>query len=207
MIFYSYTISLLVIYFYYQINRLTNIQINMFILQFILSSIYVQMLNIRFHVYTHSIQKNLCYLAPFLHLITRFLLPLKYSIYIQNIYYFFWTLIHLCELLIYQRNMIITLIRVRVVNELMNLYDNFGIQTLINYLQQRIHVTTLLKIFWLTKIIVLPLGIRTIYTNPYITNITINNNITNETIMNYNETLTKTIYFTTLFYGTETVFT
>jgi len=103
--------------------------------------------------------------------------------------------------------MIITLIRIRFLNELISLYDNFAIQTLFNYLQQRIHVITLLKIFWLTKIIVLPLGIREIYTNPFVTNTTININIINETIMNYNQTLTKTIYFTTLFYGTETIFT
>jgi len=100
--------------------------------------------------------------------------------------------------------MIINLIRIRFLNELISLYDNFAIQTLFNYLQQRIHVITLLKIFWLTKILVLPLGIRTIYTNPYITNMTIQN----ETIItNYNVTLTRTIYFTTLFYGTETIFT
>jgi hypothetical protein len=63
---------------------------------------------------------------------------------------------------------------------------------------------TLMKMFWLTKILILPLGIRTIYTNPFLNNITMKNELN---IMNYNETLTKTIYFTVLFYGTETMFT
>jgi hypothetical protein len=98
------------------------------------------------------------------------------------------------------------LIRNRFLSQLISLYDNFGIQALLSYLQQHIHAVILLKIFWLTKIIVLPLGIRTLYTTPFIINTTIQNN-TNETTMIYNETLTKTIYFTTLFYGTETVFT
>ncbi len=204
MTFYSYSISFFVIYFYYQINRLADIQINIIILQFILSFIYIQMLNIRFHVYTHKIQKKLCLSAPFIYLVTRYLFPLKFSIYLLNIYYLFWTFIHLFELLIYQRNIIINSIRFGLLNELINLYENFGIQTLLNYLQQHIHIVTLSKIFWLTKIFVLPLGIRTIYTNPYITNMTIQN----ETIItNYNVTLTRTIYFTTLFYGTETIFT
>src|SRR5205085_1055229 len=104
---YSYTISFLVIYFYYQINRLAVVEINMFLLQIVLSFIYIQMLNIRFYVYTHKIQKQLCYLSPFIYLLTRYLFPLKYSIYILNIYYIFWILIHLSELFIYQRNIII----------------------------------------------------------------------------------------------------
>jgi len=159
------------------------------------------MLNIRPYVNTHIIQKQLCYSAPFIYLIIRYLFPLKFSLYLLNIYYFFWLLIHLLESIIYQRYFIINLIRFSLLNEIINLYENFGIQTLFNYLQEHIHIVRLLKIFWLTKIFVLPLGIRTIYTNPFII-------IKNETnLTNYNETLTKTIYFTSLFYGTETILT
>jgi hypothetical protein len=99
---------------------------------------------------------------------------------------------------------IYTSLRYGLLNDLIQLYDNLGIQTLLNYLQQHIHITTLLKIFWLAKILILPLGIRTVYTNPFLNNTTMEN----ETEMiNYNETLTKTIYFTIVFYGTETMFT
>ncbi|CAF3774997.1 unnamed protein product [Rotaria sordida] len=207
-IFYSYIATLLVIYFYYQINRLTNFQINMFILQCLLSFIYIQMINIRTHVYTYKIQKKLCQFAPWLFIITHYLFSLKYSIYIINIYYILWTLIYLFELYLSQQDIITHLTRISFLNEFMNFYENFGIQTLINYIQQQIDIITLLKIFWLTKIIILPLGIRTTHTNPFLTdtiikNTTIDDNITT----NYNETLTKTIYFTILFYGTETTFT
>ncbi|CAF3779579.1 unnamed protein product [Adineta steineri] len=205
-IFYSYTLSLLVIYLYYQINRFMDIQINTFVLQFILSAIYIQMLNIRSPVYTYPIQKRLCHIAPILYLVTRYIFPLTYSIYILNIYYLCWILIHLSEALIFQRDMIIHLIHIRILNQLINLYNNFGIQTLFNTLQHRIHVVTLMKIFWLTKIIIIPLGFRAVYTHPFIINTT-TIDTTNETILNYNTTLTKTIYFTTLFYGTETIFT
>jgi predicted secreted protein len=201
-IFYSYAISLLVIYFYHQINRFANINMNMFILQFLLSCICIQMLNIRSHVYTYKLQIRCCYFAPFIFLITRYLLPF-------NIFYLCWMFIHFSELVIYQRNMIFYLIRNRFLSELINFYDNFGLQTLLAYLQQHIHIVILLKIFWLTKIIVLPLGIRTIYANPFIINSTTKTdiNITNTTDMVYNETLIKTIYFTSIFYGTETIFT
>jgi hypothetical protein len=164
----------------------------------------MQMLNIRSHVYTHTIQNRLCQLSPCLYLLTRYILPMKYSIYILNLFYFLWILIHISELLIYRRDRIHNSIRYGLLNHLINLYDNLGIQTLLNYIQEHIHIVTLMKMFWLTKILILPLGIRTIYTNPFLNNITMKNELN---IMNYNETLTKTIYFTVLFYGTETMFT
>ncbi|CAF3341250.1 unnamed protein product [Rotaria sp. Silwood1] len=202
-IFYSYIIRLIVLYLYYQSNRLTNFQLNIFILQCLLSLTYIQMINIRTHVYTYKIQKHFCLFAPWLIIITRYLFSLQYSINIINLYYFLWIFIYLFELYLAQQETLIYLTRIRFLNELMNFYENFGIQALINYLQQQIDMVTLLKIFWLTKILILPLGIRTIYTNPYLTNTTIDINLTT----NYNETIVKTIYFTILFYGTETTFT
>ena len=103
-------------------------------------------------------------------------------------------------------------------NELISVYENLGMQMVLNYLQTRIQITTLLKIFWLTKVFVLPLGIRAIYTSPFVANIarfpnvTMNNgmlgyNVTMHRNAEYNVTLTKTIYFTTMYYGTETVLT
>ena len=59
MIFYSYTISILVIYFYYQTNRVANIHMNTFILQFLLSLIYIQMINIRSDAHIYTIQRRL----------------------------------------------------------------------------------------------------------------------------------------------------
>ncbi|CAF1112000.1 unnamed protein product [Rotaria sp. Silwood1] len=218
-IFYSYTTSLLVIYFDYQMSYKTDIQssssINTYILQFLLSSIYIQMLNIRPRVGAYKIQTRLCHLAPFVLIVTRYLISTDYNISILKFYYIIWTLVHLSELFICHQETIINIIRNRFLHDLYHLYENFGLQTLINYLQTRIHINTLLKIFWLTKIIVLPLGIRTIYTNPYISNVTLNINMTNlnnnitldDKKLNYNETLVKTIYFTSLFYGTETIFT
>jgi predicted secreted protein len=218
-IFYSYTISLLVIYFDYQMSSMTEnpttSSINMYILQFLLSSIYIQMLNIRPRVRSYKIQTRLCHFAPFVLLITRYLISSKYSIYLLKCYYLIWTIVHFAELFICHRETMIASLRSQLINELYQLYRNVGVQALITYLQTEIHVGTLLKIFWLTKIIVLPLGIRTIYTNPYLTNVTLNINTTNlnENItledkhLNYNETLIKTIYFTSLFYGTETMFT
>ncbi|CAF4154403.1 unnamed protein product [Rotaria sordida] len=214
-IFYSYTISLLVIYFDYQMSYKTDIQssssINTYILQFLLSSIYIQMLNIRPRVRSFKIQTYVCHLAPFVLIVTRYLISTDYNKFILKFYYIIWTFIHLSELFICHQETIINIIYNRFLHDLYNLYGNFGLQTLINYLQTRIHINTLLKIFWLTKIIVLPLGIRTIYTNPYISNINItnlNDNITlDDKQINYNVTLVKTIYFTSLFYGTETIFT
>ncbi|CAF2711084.1 unnamed protein product [Rotaria sp. Silwood2] len=205
---YSYIITLLVIYFYYQINRLTNFPMNILILQCLLSLIYIQMINLRTHVYTYKIQKRFCLFAPWLFIIIRYSLSLNYSIYIINLYYLLWASIYIFELYLSQRETIIYVIRIHLLNELMNFYENFGVQRLINYLQQRIDLVTLLNIFWLTKILILPLGIRTMHTNPFITN-TIIQNTTNDINLttNYNETLTKTIYFTILFYGTETSFT
>ncbi|CAF1119822.1 unnamed protein product [Adineta steineri] len=218
-IFYSYSISLLVIYFDYQMSCITDNQssssINMYILQFLLSSIYIQMLNIRPRVPSYKLQTRLCHLAPFVLIITHYLIPSNYNIYLLKIYYLIWTFIHLSELFIYHQQTIIDIIRIQFIQDLYHLYGNFGLQTLINYLQTRIHIVTLLKIFWLTKILVLPLCIRTIYTNPYIANVTLNINTTNSDdnitlenqTMTYNHTLVNTIYFTSLFYGTETMFT
>ncbi|CAF3342544.1 unnamed protein product [Rotaria socialis] len=218
-IFYSYTISLLVIYFDYQMSYKTDIQssssIDTYILQFLLSSIYIQMLNIRPRVRAYKVQTRLCHLAPIVLIVTRYLISTNYNIPVLKFYYLIWTFVHLSELFLCHRQTILNLMRNRFINDLYHLYENFGLQTLINYLSTRIDVATLLKIFWLTKIIVLPLGIRTIYTHPYISNVTLNINMTNlndnmtlyDKQTNYNETLVKTIYFTSLFYGTETIFT
>jgi hypothetical protein len=218
-IFYSYTTSLLVIYFDYQMSSKTDSQtsssINMYILQFLLSSVYLQMLNIRPHVRSYKLQTRLCHLAPFVLIITRYLISSNYNTYLLKLYYLIWTFVHLSELFIFHQQTIINLIRVHFIQEHYRLYENFGLQTLLSYLQTRIHMTTLLKIFWLTKIIVVPLGLRTVYTNPYIVNVTLNINTTDlndnitieENLVSYNETLIKTIYFTSLFYGTETMFT
>ncbi|UJR13713.1 hypothetical protein I4U23_000724 [Adineta vaga] len=218
-IFYSYTISLLVIYFDYQMSCITDSQtsssINMYILQFLLSSVYIQMLNIRPRVRSYTIQTRLCHFAPFVLILTRYLLSTKYNVYILKSYYLFWTFVHLTELFIYHIDTVINYIRIDFIQDLYNVYESLGFQTLLNYLQNRIHVLTLLKIFWLTKIIVLPLCIRNIYTNPYIANVTLNLNMTNseqnitfdnKQLFN-NQTSIKTIYFISLFYGTETMFT
>jgi len=206
-IFYSYTISFLVIYFDYQMNLIsenTNTSsINMYILQFLLSSIYIQMLNIRPRVSSYKLQTRLCHCAPLVLVVTRYLNSSIYSLYLLRFYYFIWIVAHLSELIICHRTELVDILGIRSIEELFHLYQNLGFQTLLNYIQTRIHIGTLLKIFWLTKIIVLPLGFRAIYTNPFLTNLT----EANSTIENYNETTTKTIYFTTLFYGTETMFT
>ena len=182
-------------------------QLNMFILQIVLSSIYLQMLKLRSSVYTHPLQARFCFFAPLLYLLTRLLFPLKYSIFIQNSFYLSWLIVHFAESIVCQGDMLLLFIRTSFLSEIVSLYNNFGVQALINYLQHRIDATTLLKIFWLTKIIVLPLGFRTMYTHPFLINGTANTNVTNETIADYNTTLTKTVYFTALFYGTETTFT
>lgn len=218
-IFYSYTISLLVIYFDYQMSYKTDIQnsssIDTYILQFLLSSIYIQMLNMRPRVTAYKAQTRLCHLAPFVLIVTRYLVSTNYSTSILKLYYMIWMLVHLSELFIFHQKSIVDVMQNRFIRDLYHLYDNFGLQTLLNYLQTRIDVATLLKIFWLTKIIVLPLGIRTIYTSPYISNTTLNINMMNDSDdttteakdITYNQTLVKTIYFTSLFYGTETIFT
>ncbi|CAF2056268.1 unnamed protein product [Rotaria magnacalcarata] len=207
-VFYSYIISLLAIYLNYQIVRLSKFQINMFGIQLIFSLIYIQMINVRSHLNTYKIEKRLCQLSPLLFLFTRYLFSLKLNTYIIHLYYFLWICVHLFELVISQQETIFYIIRIRFLHELISLYENFGIQTLINSLQQRIDFVTLLKIFWLTKIIISPLGLRQMYTIPFVVNTTINmdaldNNIT----LDYNETFAKTIYFTLLYYGTETTFT
>ncbi|CAF0727489.1 unnamed protein product [Adineta ricciae] len=203
-IFYSYTTSLLVIRFYYQINRATDIELNMIILQFIFSVMYLQMLKLRPYVHSHRIQVWICQSAPLVYLFTRFFLSLPYGIYLQNLYCIVWLLAHLSELFIYQIESMLYLIQIRVLAGTFRFYNNFGIQTVLTYLQQRIDIITLMKIFWLTKILIIPLGFRTIYSNPFIINVT---NSHNETIEDYNTTLTKSIYFTVLYYGTETTFT
>ena len=218
-IFYSYTISFLVIYFDYQMTSLaenpTSSSLNMCVLQFILSSIYVQMLNIRPKSRSYKLQTYLCHFAPCALLLTRFLIPSSMSIYLLKSYYWIWALVHLSEFLFFHQHILTDIFSPRLIQELFHLQQNFGFQTLISYLQTRIYVGTLMKIFWLTKILVLPLGIRSIYSNPYIINATSHINETDsiesiafdDKYTNYNETLVKTIYFTTLFYGTETTFT
>lgn len=207
-IFYSYTISFLVIYFDYQMNLIsenTNTSsINMYILQFLLSTIYIQMLNIRPRMSSYKIQTRLCHCAPLVLIITRYLNSSIYSLYLLRFYYLIWIIAHLSELIICHRDHLVDILGIRSIEELFHLYRNLGFQTLLNYIQTQIHIGTLLKVFWITKIIVLPLGFRTIYTNPFVvTNLT----EMNSTIVDYNQTTTKTIYFTTLFYGTETMFT
>lgn len=217
--FYSYTISFLVIYFDYQMTSLaenpTSSSINMCVLQFLLSSVYIQMLNIRPKARSYKLQTRLCHFAPCALLMTRFLLSSNWSIYLLKSYYVVWALIHLSEFLFFHQHILTEIFSLRLMKELFHLQQNFGFQTLISYLQTRIYVGTLMKIFWLTKILVLPLGIRSIYSNPYIMNITSNINETDsiehltfdEKYTNYNETSMKTMYFTALFYGTETTFT
>ena len=79
-------------------------------------------------------------------------------------------LIHLSELLIHQSNLVIYLIRNRFLSQLISLYENYGIQACYSVIYNNdIDFVVLLKIFWLTKILVLPLGIRPLYTNPFLT--------------------------------------
>ncbi|CAF5032246.1 unnamed protein product [Rotaria magnacalcarata] len=199
----------------YKTDIQSSSSIDTYILQFLLSSIYIQMLNIRPRVRAYKVQTRLCHLAPIVLIVTRYLISTNYNIPVLKFYYLIWTFVHLSELFLCHQQTILNLMRNRFINDLYHLYENFGLQTLINYLSTRIDVATLLKIFWLTKIIVLPLGIRTIYTHPYISNVTLNMNMANlndnmtldDKQTNYNETLVKTIYFTSLFYGTETIFT
>ncbi|CAF4785620.1 unnamed protein product, partial [Rotaria sp. Silwood2] len=154
-IFYSYTISLLVIYFDYQMSYKTDIQssssLNTYILQFLLSSIYIQMLNIRPRVRAYKIQTYLCHLAPFVLIVTRYLISTDYNISLLKFYYIIWTFVHLSELFICHQESMINVIRNRFIHDLYHLYENFGLQTLINYLQTRIHINTLLKNFLVNK--------------------------------------------------------
>ena len=218
-IFYSYTISLLVIYFDYHMTSVIDNQsssINLYLLQFLLSSIYIQMLNIRPRVPSYKLQTRLCHFAPFALIITRYLLPSTLNIPVLRSYYLLWTIVHLTEIFFFHRQTIIDYVQNGFFQELYQCYQNLGLQGLFSYLQLRICIFTLLKIFWLTKIIVLPLGLRTPYTNPYITNATSNVHliINSSQIhlpdyqsMHYNTTGLKTMYFTGLFYGTETILT
>lgn len=216
--FYSYTVSFLVIYFYYQMHRLTDMHINMILLQIILSSVYIQMINMRSTVQSTALQRTLCYLVPVLFVITRFLFPSNFGLYIWKSYFLIWTSVHLSEALVFQRSTIIRSIRSEFVNDMMVLYENRGFQIVLNYLQENIHIVSLLKIFWFTKILISPLGIRAVYTNPFVNNVTRDWNLTAltshltinasmENRWNYNETHASTMYFTAIYYGTETVFT
>ena len=228
--FYSYTISMLVIYFDYQMTSITDSpstsSIHLYILQFLLSSIYIQMLNIRPRVPSYKVQTRLCHFAPFALLITRYLISSRYSNTLLKAYYFFWAIVHLAEFLRFHRQTVVNLFRQCFLRELYPLYHNLGGQALISYLQARVYVVTLLKIFWLAKVLVLPLGVRSMRTHPYLTNRTLhlnvigngtfengtssfeeNVNLMEKTVGVEGETLLKTIYFTGLFYGTETIFT
>lgn len=176
----------------------------MFILQCILSFIYIQMLNMRTYVHSHTIQKRLCYAAPFAYLLTRTLLPTRYSMVILNLYYFIWITIHLSELIIYRRTRIFYCIRYDLLNNLLHFYENFGIQTLVDFFQQDIQFVVLLRIFWMTKIVLLPLGIRTIHSHPFLFYDHIKFNESD--LLDYQQTLGRTIYFNVIFYGTETTF-
>ena len=187
--------------------------INLYVLQFLSSSIYIQMLNIRPRVPSYKIQTRLCHFAPFALIITRYLISSRYNSTLLKGYYFLWALVHLAEFVRFHSRTVVELIRQCFLEELYPLYQNLGLPTLFNYLQTRIDVGTLLKIFWLTKIFVLPLGIRSVHTHPYLNiNLTGNQSFENVTLAektmgDESETLFKTMYFTSLFYGTETIFT
>lgn len=195
---YSYTISCFIIYFSYHINYSIVKKKNNFIFHLILSIIYHQMLNIHSHISTYSIQKRFCYFSLILHLLIRYLFPFNFSLYLLDMYYCLWAVIQIFDLILYQYDTIKYFIRFGLMNQLISSYDNFSAQIAFNYLYENIHLTVLLKLFWLIKVFILPLGIRAIYKNPYI----ITKNKTE-----FNETLPSTIYFTCIFYGTETMFT
>lgn len=186
----------------------------MILLQVILPYVYNQMLNIRPISYSTLLERRFCFVAPFIFILGRYILPTRYGMPLLNVYYLVWALVHLSEALIDQRQTIFHLMRTEFLNEIIALYQNLGLQTVFGYLQEHIHIVTLLKIFWLTKVVVSPLGFRETYSNPFLNNATrpwndTTTNVTlalNETFV-YNETLSKTVYFTTLYYGTETVFT
>lgn len=198
LIIYSYIISCFVIYFFYQLNYAKIREKNRLFLQLILSLTYLQMLNIYSHNYLHKIQKFFPYFSPILFIFTCYLLPLNISTYLLTIYCNIWLLINIFDLILSTYDKIKTSLTTDFYNELWIYYENFSINLLVTYLQEHIHLSILLKIFWLTKVLIVPLGVRTIYSNPYI--ITDNQ-------ANYDITLNKTIYFTCLYYGTETVFT
>ena len=121
------------------------------------------------------------------------------------------------ELCIYHRDSIVHVIRDQFLNELYRLYDEEDVQGLINHFHARIFFATLFKIFWLAKIIALPLCLRAIHTHPYVTRVQFNDttHVNGTGSMDppssgdipYNETLIKTLYYTGLFYGTETLLT
>lgn len=215
--FYSYTISMLVIYFDYKMTSIADnpdtSSMHLYVLQFLSSSIYIQMLNIRPRVPSYKIQTRLCHFAPFALIITRYLISSRYNSLLLKGYYFLWALVHFAEFVRFHSQTVVELIQQCFLEELYSLYQNLGLQTLFNYLQTRIDGVTLLKIFWLTKIFVLPLGIRSVHTHPYVNmKITGNESFENVTLAektmgDESETLFKTVYFTSLFYGTETIFT
>ena len=229
-IFYSYTISLLVIFFDYQMTALlensTASSFNMYILQFILSSIYLQMLNLRPRVASYRIQTSLCHFAPFALIVTHYFVPFSMKYTVLRLYYLLWTSVHVFELFRYHSQTVIDLVRDRFLHELYPIHQNLGFQTLLDYVQSNANILTLLKIFWITKIVILPLGIRSLYRNPYLNNVTVSTTSSTEGLNNvadvdtsvdllssskspdsYEETFLKTIYFTCLFYGTETILT
>ena len=187
--------------------------LNLYVLQFLSSSIYIQMLNIRPRGPLYKIQTRLCHFAPFALIITRYLISSQYNSSLLKGYYFLWALVHFAEFVRFHSQTVVELIHQCFLQELYPLYQNLGLPTMFNYLQTRIDFLTLLKIFWLTKIFVLPLGIRSVHTHPHLNmNLTGNGSFANVTLAektmgDKGETLFKTMYFTSLFYGTETIFT
>lgn len=176
----------------------------MFGIQLLISLIYIQMIQIRSNVFMFKLEKTFCQISLFLFIITN-LFSIKENFYMINGFFLTWLFIHILEVIIYHQAHISYILRVEFFNRIIRLYENFGIQSFINYLQQRIPMITLLRIFWLTKIIILPIGIRQIYTNPYVINTTIKSD--DNTTISYDESFAKTVYFTFLYYGTETTFT
>ena len=211
-VFYSYMISCSIIIFSYQIHRRAGSTQNLFVVQLLLLLIYIRLFQLRPRISSTDFQEYLCFPVPILYVVNRYSYLLNINTSWLNSYYFLWLIVHLSEIFIFQRKKLTNVIRREFWNRIISLIDNGGVQVIFNHVYDHIPITQLLKLFWLAKLLVVPLGIRALCTSPFLNQTTMLNNLTLEnnhssieSHLNDNETLVKTAYFTTIFYATETV--
>ncbi|CAF1355156.1 unnamed protein product, partial [Didymodactylos carnosus] len=259
---YSYIFSGIIIYYYYQVAKFiqltSSLSLNTYIIQFLLYSMYSQIQTIRPHVQTIKIQMLFGKIAPFLLILLKNVTFVNNRVWMINCFYYLWILFYLSEIFVSHRRSLYNFYIQKFLLDIYTIIRTLGLPTLFNYVQVRVRIITLFKIFYFTKLILMPLYFRSVYETPYVNgpsnvlsssikslnltniytllNMTTTTNITNNVNINrtllienlmqkhpnliqqlnnqyqqqkqaYNVTFTKTIYFTTLYYGTETTFT
>lgn len=209
---YSYTVSLLMICSSYYIHRRIGINYYLSGIELLILASYLQMLQIRPRVFSFWIQRSFCYWTAVIFISNRLLFSLNIKSTWIDIYYCSWLLVHLSEILIFRPQQILRIIMVNCLQEFFSLYRIGGLQEVLSYLQEHIPVTRLLKIFWCTKVVISPLGIRYLYKTPVFNEVIYQfKMVSNESIeqienVNYlNQSWTSSFYLTTIFHATETV--